>query len=281
MTKLKISLMTFTAVCAIVLMVPSGLLAQASTSSAATQPTGPDAVGIEGLGQGKTAKDMIQYMIDMNRGNSSHGKMEMEVVTPDWDRTIGMEWWEKGESLMLVRVLSPSRDTGNGTLKIDNNLWNYIYTFDQTVHIPPAMMAQSWMGSDFTNDDIIRESSIVNDYNHSIEGIEEQDGERCYKILMSADPTTPVPWLTVRVWLKTADLLPVREEYYNDNGTLARYMTFSNYQHVQDRTIPLTMRMVPLDKPGHYTEMRYTEIEFDIDIPDSTFTLQNLQNYQG
>jgi len=239
---------------------------------------GPMEVGTEGLGEGMTGREMVDYMVDLNRGDSSYGVMDMQVVTPDWDRIISMEWWESGEDLMLVRVLSPARDVGNGTLKIDNNLWNYIYSFDETVHIPPAMMAGSWMGSDFTNDDIIRESSIVNDYEHEIEGIEELDGERCYSIVMTADPSTPVPWLTVRLYLRVEDLLPVRENYYDDDGDLARYMLFSDYHLMHDRTIPTTMRMVPLDKEGHYTEMRYLEMEFEIELPDDTFTLQTLQN---
>jgi len=236
-------------------------------------------VGTEGLGEGLTAVQMVNYYVDRNRGLSSHGVMDMQVVTPDWDRTIEMEWWEKGDDRMLVRILNPARDRGNGTLKIGNNLWNYIYTFDETVHIPPAMMAQSWMGSDFTNDDVVREASLIDDYEHELEGIEEVEGERCYRILMTTDPSTPVPWLTMRIWLRTEDLLPVRQEYFDDDGELSRYMVFSSFDFMYDRVIPTVMHMVPLDKEeGHYTEMRYTEVEFDIDLSDDLFTLQTLEN---
>ncbi len=247
-------------------------------SSIAQEIESSEPVGTEGLGEGLTAKEMINYYMDINRGLSSYGIMEMQVVTPDWDRTIEMEWWEKGEDRFLIMVLSPARDLGNGTLKIDNNLWNYIYAFDETIHIPPAMMMQSWMGSDFTNDDVVRESSIVNDYDHELESIEEKEGERCYSIYFSTDPSTPVPWLTMRMWLRVEDLLPVRQEYYDDDGELARYMVFSDFNFMYDRVIPCTMRMISLDEEGHYTEMRYSEVKFDIDIPDDTFTLQNLEN---
>ena len=189
-----------------------------------------------------------------------------------------MEWWEQGEDLFLVRVHSPARDEGNGTLKIERNLWNYVASFDETIHIPPAMMAQSWMGSDFTNDDMIRESSIVNDFEHSLEGIEEIDGERCYKIRLEADPTVPVPYLTMIVWVRTDDLLPVRQEYIDDDGDLARYMEFSGFEFMHDRVTPTIMRMVPLNDEGHYTELVYLEMEFDIDLSDDIFTLQNLTN---
>ena len=250
-----------------------------ATAVSAQQPSsGVSTVGTVGAGQGLTAKEMIRKMMDSLHGDTSVGTMDMEVVTPDWDRTISMKWWEKGESLMLVRILSPARDTGNGTLKIDNNLWNYILAFDETVHIPPAMMAQSWMGSDFTNDDIVRESDIVDDYTQVIESMEEIDGTSTYKILMTADPSQPVPWLTIRVWLRTEDLLPIREEYYNDDGSLARYMVFSEFKMMHDRMTPTVWRMVPLDKEGHYTEMTYTDIQFDVDVSDNTFTLQTLQN---
>ncbi len=235
-------------------------------------------VGTEGLGEGLTAKEMIDYHIDLTRGETAWGIADMTIVTPDWERTVGMEWWESGKDLMLLRILSPARDEGNGTLKIETNLWNYIYAFDETVHIPPAMMMQSWMGSDFTNDDLIRESSLVDDYEQVLEGIEEIDGERCYSVLMTTDPSTPVPWLTLRIWLRTGDLIPVRQEYYDDDGELAKYMIFSDFEFMFDRVIPLRMRMVPLDREGHYTEMLYKEAEFDIELDEDIFTLRNLQN---
>ncbi len=256
----------------------SGFASARQTDSTDTTSASSEPVGTEGLGEGMTAKEMIDYYMDLARGETSHGVMEMQVVTPDWDRMITMEWWEKGEERFLIRVLSPARDRGNGTLKIENNLWNYIFAFDETVHIPPAMMMQSWMGSDFTNDDVVRDASLVNDYEHELEGIEEIDGIRCYSILMTADPSTPVPWLTIRTFLRTEDLLPVRQEYYDDDGGLARYMIFSDFDFLYDRVIPTTMRMVPLDKEGHYTEMRYIEAEFDIEIPDDMFTLPTLEN---
>lgn len=247
-------------------------------SSAVTGVLADEPVGTEGAGEGLTATEMVNKMMDYSRGTSSHGVMTMNVVTPDWNRSIEMEWWEKGEDKMLVRVLNPSRDAGNGTLKIGNNLWNYIYTFDETVHIPPAMMAQAWMGSDFTNDDIVRDSSLVNDYVHTLEGIEEINGERCYKLYLTTDPSTPVPWLSLRVWARVEDLLPVRQEYYDDDGDLARYMEFSEFKFMYDRVTPTVMRMVPVDQEGHHTEMTYTEIEFDVDLSDDVFTQQNLTN---
>jgi outer membrane lipoprotein-sorting protein len=239
-------------------------------------PSSAEPVGTEGAGTGLTATQIIGKMRDYTRGTSSHGIMTMEVVTPDWNRSVQMEWWEKGEDKFLIRVLSPARDKDNGTLKIGNNLWNYIYAFDETVHIPPAMMAQAWMGSDFTNDDIVRDSSLVDDYTHVLEGIEEIDGERCYKILLTTDPTTPVPWLKIRIWTRVGDLLPVREEYYDDNGNLARYMDFSQFIFMSDRVTPTVMRMTPADQEGRYTEMTYNEIEFDVDLSDDIFTEQNL-----
>jgi len=235
-------------------------------------------VGTIGAGEGLTASEMIDKFMDLNRGESSWGVMEMDIVTPDWSRTVEMEWWEKGEDRFLVRVLSPARDLGNGTLKIDQNLWNYIYAFDETVHIPPAMMAQSWMGSDFTNDDIVRDSSLINDYIHVLEGVEEIGDEECYSILMTTEPATPVPWLTIRIWLRTEDLNPVRQEYYDDDGNLARFMEFSDFNEVGDRVIPTTMRMTPTDKEGDYTEIRYTEIEFNLEIDDDVFSLATLEN---
>ncbi|MCX6647506.1 MAG: outer membrane lipoprotein-sorting protein [bacterium] len=241
-------------------------------------PASSEPVGTEGAGLGLTATQMIAKMRDFTRGTTSHGIMTMEVVTPDWNRSVQMEWWEKGEEKFLIRVLSPARDEGNGTLKIGNNLWNYIYAFDETVHIPPAMMAQAWMGSDFTNDDIVRDSSLVEDYRHALEGIEEINGERCYKILLTTDPSTPVPWLMIRIWTRVSDLLPVREEYYDDNGNVARYMDFSEFKYMSDRVTPTVMRMVPVDQEGRYTEMTYNEIEFDIDLLDEIFTEQNLTN---
>ena len=257
----------------ILLLMSAILVSVAANSQEEAEP-----VGTDGLGEGLTAKEMIDYHIDLTRGETAWGIAKMRVVTPDWERDIEMEWWEEGQDLMLIRILRPARDEGNGTLKIENNLWNYIYAFDEIVHIPPAMMMQSWMGSDFTNDDLVHESSYVDDYDHVLEAIEEIDDQRCYSILMTTDPSTPVPWLTMRIWLRTEDLLPVRQDYYDDDGELAKYMVFSDFEFMHDRVIPTVMRMVPLDKEGHYTEFIYTEAEFDIELSEDIFTQQNLMN---
>ncbi len=151
--------------------------------------------------QALSAKEIIQKTDDKNRGLSSQGIMTMTVIRPDWTRTITMKTWSKSREYSLVLITAPARDKGQVFLKIKTEMWNWMPSIDKTIKIPPSMMLQSWMGSDFTNDDLVKESSIVVDYTHTLLGREKVRDIDCYKIGLTPLPDAPVVWGKVIMWI--------------------------------------------------------------------------------
>lgn len=230
-----------------------------------------------GLLQGQTANEIIKRSEDLVRGESSKGTFKMTVVTPDYSRTIVMDSWWKGDEKALIEIKSPPREAGNKTLKVGNELWMYLRNTETTIKVPPSMMMQSWNGSDFTNDDLVRESSLVEDYKMSIMDHDSVDKAPTWKIELLPKPTAPVVWGRILHWIRKADYLPARTEYYDEKGTLVRTMTYSDYKLFGGRKLPATWKMIDNLEPGEYTEMEYLSLIFDSNISDRVFSFQELE----
>ena len=229
------------------------------------------------IGETITPKQILQKMEDTMRGKTNRGVFEMTITTPNWERTLRMKSWEKGLKKSLIRITAPPKEEGISSLKIGNNMWNYLPKVERTIKIPPSMMLQSWMGSDFTNDDLVKESSIVNDYDHKVLGIEERDGVRAYKVEAIPKPNAPVVWGKLIYWIRVIGFLPLREEFFNERNELIKAMTFSGIRKMHGRVIPTHMEMVSLKKKGHKTVIKIVDIKFDIRLSDNLFTLSNLK----
>jgi outer membrane lipoprotein-sorting protein len=225
----------------------------------------------------QTAEEIIQKAEDSIKGDSAHGVIEMTVVTPDYTRTMKMESWWMGNEKALIAIKSPKKEAGNKWLKIKNEMWNYLKNTETTIKIPPSMMLQSWNGSDFTNDDLVRESNLAKDYSQSIAGEEEIDGETCWKIEMTPRPEAPVVWGKLYYWVRKKDSLPARVDYYDEKGILIRYLSFSDYRVMGKRTIPARWMMFNTVKEGRSTEFNMIEMEFDLKIPDRIFSFRELE----
>lgn len=225
----------------------------------------------------QTAGEIIEKAEEMIKGSSAHGTMEMEVVTADYERTLVMESWWIGNEKALIVIKSPRKERGNKTLKIGNEMWSYLKNTETTIKIPPSMMLQSWNGSDFTNDDLVRESNLADDYFQEIEGEEEIDGVNCWKIELDPKPDAPVVWGKLYYWVRKPDNLPARVDYYDEKGELKRHMVFSEIEKFGNRTIPSKWEMINDEKSGHRTVMKITEMEFDIKISDRKFSFQELE----
>jgi len=226
-----------------------------------------------------TAVDVMQRADALMRGTMSEGEMEMTVVTPDWRRTMRMRFWEDSrDDRMFVRVLAPAKDRGTASLKLGNEMWMYLPSIERSMKIPPSMMMQSWLGSDLTNDDIVKESSYK-DYDHTFLDTTVIDGQRAYVIQSIPKPDAPVVWGKIITYARTSDYLPLRQDYYDDDGQLVRRMTYSDFRRMGGRTIPATYRLVPLtaDRRGHETTLRILSMTFDRPIPGDTFTRANLE----
>ncbi len=223
-------------------------------------------------------REIIRQMENNMRGTSSYTEMTMETVRPRYTREISMRSWSLGDDYSLIVVTAPARDQGTAFLKRGNEIWNYVPNIDRTVKMPPSMMSQSWMGSDFTNDDLVRGSSTVDDYTHQLLSEETVDGHACYVIEMTPKPETPVAYEKVIRWVSKELYLPVKVENYDEYGDLVSTILFREIKQLGGRTIPTRMEMIPADKRGQKTIITTSEAEFGINLNRDYFSIQNLTN---
>ena len=240
----------------------AAVVALAAGTAGAQEATPPD------------VKMIVRRMDDLYRSKSSIALMELTVVKPRRTRTLRMRAWTRGEEKALIVIESPAREKGVTTLKVGDNLWNYFPRISRSIRIPPSMMRGSWMGSDFTNDDLVRESSFEEDYESRVEGRSESPPG--WKVVSIARPGVVGLWKRIEA-VFSDELLPVEQKYFDRKGRLARTMTFGEVRVMGGRRIPTHMVLVPTREEGKRTEMRYLEIEFDADVPESTFSLSRLE----
>jgi len=224
------------------------------------------------------AKQIIRKMDLLMRGDSSFSVFKMTITDPNWQRTLTMKAWEKRkERKTFIRILSPPKEAGTVTLKIMFEMWNYIPRVERIMKIPPSMMMQPWMGSDFTNDDLIKASSMVNDYVHEVVEEEMMAGFNAYKVELHPKPDAPVIWGKIMIWVRKKDSLPLRQEFFSERGKLVRVLTFSDIKELGGKDIPAYWEMVPANKQGRMTSLELIDIQFDLPMDDSIFTLKNLK----
>ena len=224
------------------------------------------------------AREIIERVDRVLRGDSSHGVARMEVVTEHWDRELVMEMWSLGTDYSLVRVQSPAREAGTATLMADDDIWNYLPKVDRAIKIPASMMAGAWMGSHFTNDDLVKESQLIEDYDIEATYDGDRDGVTVWEFRLTPKPEAAVVWGYVDYQVRQADYMPLWARYYDEDGELARTMRWSEFRDLGGRFVPAVMEMRPADKPDEHTTVVYDELEFNIDIEPSFFSLQRLKS---
>jgi outer membrane lipoprotein-sorting protein len=226
---------------------------------------------------GQNAAELIRRAEDRMKGNSSKGSFVMRVVTPDYTREMRMDSWWVGNEKALIIVRSPKKEAGNKTLKVKNEMWTYLRNTETTIKIPPSMMLQSWNGSDFTNDDLVRESNLVTDYTQVITGAEPLAHELCWKIELTPKPDAPVVWGKLLYWVRQVDGLAARVEYFDERNVLMRTMEFSGYKVMGGRKLPSRWTMRNNRKEGYRTEFEILDVSFDTRISDRVFSFQELE----
>jgi outer membrane lipoprotein-sorting protein len=226
----------------------------------------------------ESAAEIIDRVDRILRGESSYGVATMDVVTENWERSMTMEVWSLGTEYMLARITAPKKEEGTATLKAGDEIWNYLPRVDRTIKIPASMMMGSWMGSHFTNDDIVKESRLIDDYDIEISYDGERDGVLMWEFELTPRPEAAVVWGRIDYQVRQDDLMPTWARYYDEDGELVRTMTFSDYRMMGGRQVPALMDMRPLDKPGERTTVRYVELEFDIDVDEDFFSLRSLRS---
>lgn len=226
----------------------------------------------------QTAKEIVQKSIDQAQGKSSYGEMEMTIVRPTWTRKISMKTWTYGTKYSLIRITDPARDQGTGFLKRDNEIWNWQPNIRRTIKMPPSMMSQSWMGSDFTNDDLVKQSSMVEDYTHEKIGEATIEGRESFVILLTPKPNAPVVWGKVKLWISKEHYLQMKAEYYDEDGELVHTLYGKDVKEMGGRLLPSILEVVPADEPDQKTVVKQSNMKFDIGISPDFFSIQNLKN---
>lgn len=223
------------------------------------------------------ATEIVKKADEKMRGKSSRAVMTMKIVRPAWERSVTMKAWSLGEEYSLILITAPARDKGSAYLKRENEIWHWLPNINRTIKLPPSMMSQSWMGSDFSNNDLVREASMVVDYNHTLLGDSTLSGYESYKIQMNPKPEAPVVWEKVIVYISKDEYLQLRAEFFDENQQVVRVMEGSEISEIGGRLIPTRMEMIPLQEEGKKTIMIYKDIEFDIDISERFFSIQNMK----
>ena len=220
---------------------------------------------------------LVTRLDQLLAGRSSAGVMTMSIRTPSWSRSVKLQAWSKGRDFALIRVLEGGpRETGMMTLKREKQLWTWLPQAGRVMKLPSGMMGDSWMGSDFTNDDLVRGDSMVDDFATSLAGVEKIERGDAWRVVLRPRPGAVVVWDRVEVLIDRSNCLPLLEEFFDEDGTLARRMTFSDFRQIGWRRFPFRMTVVPAEQ-GRETSIAYSEIAFDVDVPDDTFSLQRLR----
>lgn len=241
--------------CAALALLPAPLLAQA------VRPGG---------------RDIVEKLESLLWAKTMRGEFDMRIVTPRWERTLSLRIWMDRPKRSFVRVLAPAREAGIGSLRLGNEMWNYLPAVERTIRIPPSMMLQPWMGSDFTNDDLVKQSSAIDDYAQQAPSEATLDGQAVWKVEALPRPEAAVVWGRIVYWVRK-DGIPVRQEYFSERGERVRVMDFGDVRAIGGRTIPARWEMRPLGKPGHSTTILVRDARYDVPLDEEVFTQRNLR----
>lgn len=244
------------------------LMFSAAAASAAAEPV-TDAEA--------DAARVVRAAVDHWRGLSSYSLLSMEIHRPDWNRTMSMRVWTKGDDRSLVRVTEPAKDRGNGTLTDDDEMWSFSPKVNRVIKIPSSMMGQSWMGSDFSNRDIARQDDIIDQYDHTMLDVGDDDGHTVYSIQSVPHEEAAVVWGREVLAIRD-DYVVLSHDFYDQDGELVKSLQTLEIAEMGGRTVASRQRMTKADEPGEWTEIRVEDVEYGIEISDSVFTLSSLRN---
>ncbi len=247
---------------------------QARGTSPAAAPAAPAQTQEE-----QSAKEIVKRSDDLMRGDTQQGHYTMTVITPNWRRQLEIRVQSKGRDRMLLKILSPAKEKGITTLRVGNEMWNYLPQVERTIKIPPSMMLQPWMGSDFANDDLVKESSIVEDYDHVIIARKTINDRPLVRIQLTPKPRAGVVWKRRVMVIDTQTFVPVRDEFYGKDDELIKVLSYRDVHRVGGRLIPTRWEMVSEVQPGRRTMIEVSDdLVYNEPIDDGVFTLQNIKN---
>lgn len=233
-----------------------------------------------GRAEAQSASEIVRRADALMRGESSEAVMTMTIVRPSWTRTVTMKSWSKGIAYSMILIQAPARDKGTVFLKRHTEIWNWVPTIGRSVKLPPSMMMQSWMGSDFSNDDLVRESSVVNDYTHRLLEETVLDGVPVHVVELVPKPEAAVVWGKVVMWISKTGYMQLRTDFHDEDGVLVNRMVGSDIREFDGRRLPARLEMLPMGKPGHKTVMEYSSLRFGVRLDDAFFSVQNMRRVE-
>jgi hypothetical protein len=225
----------------------------------------------------QTATEIVKKADDKMRGNTLQAEMLIRTTRPTWKREMECKTWTRGTNFAMILIQSPAKDKGIVFLKRKKEVWNWMPTLERNIKLPPSMMSQSWMGTDFTNDDLVKESSVVEDYTHTISGDTTIDNRDCYIINMVPKPEAAVVWSRVIVCIDKKDYLELHSRFYDEDGKLVNTMNGYDIKTMDGRLVPTRFEMTPADKKGQKTEMIYKSLLYNRPIEENFFTTEKMK----
>lgn len=225
-----------------------------------------------------TAESLIQSAENYLRSNTYYAEMKITSVRPKYERTMTLKSWSKGTKKGVILITSPAKEKGIVFLKLEDQVWNWMPALDRVIKMPPSMMGQSWMGTDFTNDDLIQQSSTIDDYDCKIVGEEKVEGVDCYRLELIPKEDAMVVWGKLEMWIEKGGTYIMKQHFYDEDLDLINTMQGYNVKTFGDKTIPSKMVMIPQDKNGHQTILEYMDMKLGMEIEDEFFTVQGIKN---
>lgn len=222
------------------------------------------------------ARLIVKKADEKSRGKSSFATITIQTIRPSWTREMSVKAWMKGNDFALIQFVAPAKEKGVVYLKRKKEVWNWIPSIERNIKMPPSMMNQSWMGTDFTNDDLVKEASILEDYNHSLLSDTVFDGRSSYQIQLIPKPAASVVWGKLKMCIDKKDFIMLQVKYYDEDGLLINTMHCSDIKILGGRLLPAKLEMTPTDKKGFKTILTYNSLVFDNPIEDSFFSIQNI-----
>ncbi len=229
------------------------------------------------MAQSLSARDIVNKANELLRGKTSYSEMEMIISRPKWKRTLSFKGWSKGNDYSMIYVTYPAKEKGQVFLKRESEMWNYMPGIEKMIKIPPSMMMQSWMGSDLTNDDLIKGASIVDDYTQNIIREEMNGGYNCYVIELFPKENALVVWGKIISWITKEGYMTLRNEYYDEDMYLVNTEVLSNIKNMGNREMPTFFKVIPENNKENITTLEFKKVKFDIEIDEDFFSIQNMK----
>ncbi|MBV6460202.1 MAG: hypothetical protein HJHJAOHD_00304 [Flavobacteriales bacterium] len=226
----------------------------------------------------ETAFDIVKKMDDKIKGKTTQAEITVKIIRPKWEREMSMKLWTKSSDYSMVYVTAPVKEKGHAFLKRKKEVWNWVPGIEKIIKLPPSMMSQSWMGTDFTNDDLVKHSSVLNDYTHKLSGETTISERLCYKITMKPKPDAAVVWGEVILFIDKKNYIQMRAEYYDEDNQLVNILTGSDIKMLGGKMLASKIEMVPSDKKGNKTVLIYNSLVFDQEINETFFSPDKMKN---